>query len=184
MSSHVELPRNRWTRLLNSGPAVLLATRSGERANLCTIAWAMPIAKSPPSFALLVGRRHRSFELLAESGELAIALPTRELASAVMQCGTLKGRKVDKWAHCGLTPLPLPGVSVEGVAECCASIGARVTDLELAQRTGIVTVEAVSALGREGLIRDDGTVDSLRFQLLHHQGGARFYLPGEDLLVK
>jgi flavin reductase (DIM6/NTAB) family NADH-FMN oxidoreductase RutF len=53
--------------------------------------------------------------------ECVIAIPARNLARKVVSVGNASGRRIDKFAAYGLTPVPGARVTPPLIAECFAS---------------------------------------------------------------
>lgn len=96
------------------------------KANIIAVGWAMRASSSPLVFAIGLGMKSHSCASIAASGEFVFALPGTDLARQVMYCGTHSGRKVDKFAQTGLTPLPAREVKAPLIGECLANFECRV----------------------------------------------------------
>ena len=175
--SKVDIPLKKAYRLLNHGPVVLVSTTGKDGPNICTVAWSCPAAKDPPRLLLVLGRRHKTFENIMETGEFVVNVPGDEMLETVLLCGRLKGREVDKWQRTGLTPLEIEGVSSPAVADCFAHVACRLVDEDLARREGLVLGQAVASVADPGVMDDDGFIDILAFPTLHHLGSDRFTRP-------
>ena len=70
-----------------------------------------------------------SHELITQSGEFVINLPTRELVKAVDWCGVKTGRKVDKFKEMQLTAEPSAKVSAPLLAESPVNIECKVREV-------------------------------------------------------
>lgn len=80
----------------------------------------MPAAGQPPQIICSIGKAFYSYELIEQSGEFAVNVPTKALQKAVYYCGTHSGRVVDKFKETGLTPLPARRLKTPIIAECIA----------------------------------------------------------------
>ena len=80
----------------------------------------MPVAGQPPQIVCSIGKAFYSYELIKQSGEFAVNVPTKALQKAVYYCGTHSGRDVDKFKETGLTPLPARRLKAPIIAECIA----------------------------------------------------------------
>ena len=83
---------------------------------------------------------------LMATRECVIAIPTVELARKVVGCGNTSGRKVDKFARFGLTPLPASRVvRAPLIAECYANLECRLADTKLARKYNFLVLRVVKA---------------------------------------
>lgn len=137
--------------LLNPEPPVLVSCGSMEVANLITIGWTGTICTQPSMVSISVRPERYSYQLIKDSGEFVINLPTRKLVRAVDWCGVKSGRDYDKFAEMKLTPLPASMVSCPILAESPVNLECQVTqviplgshDLFLAKVTAVDVDEAL-----------------------------------------
>ena len=137
--------------LLNPEPPVLVSCGSMEAANLITIGWTGTICTQPSMVSISVRPERYSYQLIKDSGEFVINLPTRKLVRAVDWCGVKSGRDYDKFAEMKLTPLSASTVSCPILAESPVNLECQVTqviplgshDLFLAKVTAVDVDEAL-----------------------------------------
>ena len=84
-------------------PPTLVTCEHNGVSNVFTVAWTGILCTQPPVTYISVRPERYSYELISESGEFVINLATEELTKAVDICGVKSGRKLDKFAHLGLT---------------------------------------------------------------------------------
>ena len=101
------------TYLITCGNAAL-------KANIIAVSFCMPAAGQPPQIVCSIGKAFYSYELIKQSGEFAVNVPTKALQKAVYYCGTHSGRDVDKFKETGLMPLPARRLKAPIIAECIA----------------------------------------------------------------
>ena len=166
------LPLSRVYRLLEPGPVVLLATARRGRPNVMTMSWHLMMEFEPPLVGCVVSGRDYSFEALRATRECTLNIPTLELAAAVVGCGNASGRRRDKFAAFGLTPVPATRVAAPLVDECYANLECRVADTRLVNRYDFFVLEVVQAW-IDPACREPRT--------LHHRGRGAFMVAGETL---
>jgi len=143
-----------------SGFPVVLATVSGEKDNIITLAMCHVFSFRPPLLGIGVGPRRYSHGLLKASKDFAVNIPSRHMVAAVELCGTKSGRKVDKFQAAGLTREKAERVSAPLIAECPVNIECvKVKELETGDHTWFVG-EIVAA-------RADPAYDKNRDMLLY-----------------
>ena len=158
--------------LLEPGPVVLLTTAAGGARDVMAMSWHTMLEFTPPLVGCVVSNRNASHRLLRSSGECAINIPTAELVDAVVRCGNTSGRRIDKFARCGLTARTGTAVGAPLIDECYASLECRVVDSTLAAKYCFFVLEVVKAWV-------DSSVKLPR--TLHHRGRGRFMVAGEVL---
>jgi flavin reductase (DIM6/NTAB) family NADH-FMN oxidoreductase RutF len=162
-------------RLLEPGPVVLVTTANRTRPNVMPMSWHMMMEFEPPLVGCVLSGRNYSFSLLMKSRECVINIPTRELARAVVRCGNVSGRRCDKFAAFGLTPVPAKYVSPPLIRECFASLECRVADTRMVSRYNLFVLEVVQAWL-------DRSVKQPR--TLHHMGRGTFMVAGERIRLR
>ncbi len=162
-------------QLLEPGPVVLLTTSRKGRANVMSMSWHMMVEFEPPLLACIVSNANYSFAALRAAKECVIAIPTVELASKVVKVGNCSGRDVDKFARCGLTPLPSARVAPPLVAECYANLECRVVNTRLVNSHNLFILEVVKAW-----------TDPARKnpKTIHHRGYGKFAVDGRIITLK
>ena len=171
-ASKKSLPLSRVYRLLEPGPVVLLTTAQRGRANVMAMSWHAMLEFEPPRVGCVVSNRDFSFAALKATRECVINIPTVKLADAVVRCGNTSGRRGDKFAASGLTPVPASSVAPPLIAECYASLECRVVDTRPVPKYCLFVLEVVKAWIDPG-VRAPRT--------LHHRGRGEFMVAGRTI---
>lgn len=166
------LPLSRVYGLLETGPVVLLTTARKGRPDVMTQSWHTMLEFEPPQIAAVISNRNASYDALMATRECVIAIPTVELADAVVGCGNTSGRNLDKFSQFGLTTASAKHVDAPLIEECFANLECRVIDTRMVNRYGLFVLEVVKAW-----------IDPTRKdpRTLHHRGGGRFMVAGETV---
>ncbi|HBW34370.1 flavin reductase family protein [Desulfosporosinus sp. BICA1-9] len=90
-------------------PTVLVTSRNKEdsKPNIISIAWTGILA-SGPQLVVYISVRPKgrySHQLITQSMEYVINIPTADQAQIVDYCGQVSGKDVDKFQVTGLTPI-------------------------------------------------------------------------------
>ena len=163
------LPLSRVYRLLEPGPVVLVTTAHRGRANVMAMSWHTMLEFEPPLVGCVISNRNHTFDTLKATRQCVIAIPTVEIARKAVACGNVSGRKVDKFARFGLTPVPASKVRAPLVAECYANLECRIADARMVPKYCLFVLEVVAAW-----------VDPARKdpRTIHHRGMGRFMVAG------
>lgn len=167
-----DLPLAEVYTLLEPGPVVLLTTAQGGRANVMAMSWHMMVEFTPPLIACVVSRGDHSAAALSATGDCVIAIPSVEIAEAVVEIGNSSGRTIDKFAAFGLTPVAAGRVGAPLIAECFADLECRVVDTTLAEKYDLYVLEVVKAW-RNPRIPSPKTI--------HHHGYGSFVVDGRTI---
>jgi len=143
--SKTSLPLSQVYRLLEPGPVVLVTTASAGRANVMTMSWHMMLDFEPPRVACVISNRGFTFDILRETRECVINIPTVELAKKVVACGNTSGRTLDKFKKFRLTSLSAARVAAPLISECFANLECRVIDTSMVDKYCVFILEVVKA---------------------------------------
>ncbi len=115
--------------LLNPVPPALISCSHGGRDNLITVAWTGILNSEPPKTYISVRPSRHSYQMIKESGEFVINLPSAHIVRSIDFCGVKSGKTVDKFSACRLTREKASVVSCPMVAESPVSIECKVTQV-------------------------------------------------------
>ncbi len=110
-------------------PPALITCGSMEKPNIMTAAWTGIINTKPTKTYVSIRPERFSYGMIKETGELVINLTTEALVPAADFCGVRSGRDLDKFAKCGLHPLPSATVGAPTLEESPLSMECRVFDV-------------------------------------------------------
>lgn len=181
------VPLDKSYRLLNHGPTVLVSAAHGSISNVMAAAWACVLDYGlSPKATVVLDKATYTRELLMASGEFALQLPPKALATLTVGVGTDSAREVpDKLAKHHVQLFTAPGSSVPLVAGCvgwliCKWIpephNEQTYDLFIGQ---VVAAWADARVFRDGHWQFESAPDDLR--TLHHIAGGQFYAIGEPV---
>ncbi len=107
----------------------ILCTMDGNedthgRPNALTLGWCLlgPHYGTDPIIAIAVSPRRFSWQLLEETNDFCIAIPTELMGEALRICGTHSGRNEDKFQSANLTPVPGIHCAAPAILECPVNI--------------------------------------------------------------
>ena len=97
--------------LLAPAPPALVTCGTMEQPNVLTIGWTGIVCTRPAMTYISVRPSRYSYGLIRQTGEFAVNLTPSRLVRAADFCGVRSGAQVDKFALCGLHPLPAKRIS-------------------------------------------------------------------------
>ena len=157
-------------------PPCMVTCGKGEEANIITIAWTGIINTVPPKTYISVRPSRHSYRLIKESGEFCVNLTSASLIKAADFCGIYTGKKVDKFARCGLTKEIATQVECPIIAESPLSLECRVTDVIELGSHHMFLADIVAVDVDESLIDKDGKLRLERADLAAFAHGEYFEL--------
>lgn len=166
-------------RLINHGPTVLVTARHGDKENVMTASWQMPLSFRPPLVGVAIGHGRFTHGLILKGKEFVINIPHSWMIKEVWCCGSSSGRDTDKFNACGLKTLKARKVSAPLIEECIGNIECRLYSHFDAGDHTIFVGEVVAASVREGMFDEYLRVDLDQAKTIHHLGGRTFCFPGK-----
>ncbi|MDA3793425.1 MAG: flavin reductase family protein [Elusimicrobia bacterium] len=169
-------------RLLNHGPLILVSTRSaGGDYDIAPIAWNCPVKKSPTTVLAAIGKSHKTYDNIKETGEFIVCVPSAGQADMVKDTGSVSGRNTDKFKEFGIKAGKgknldcLVPKGIVGAIECKFKE-------EYDEGVALVIGEAVRAYGsKEGFIKRVYP-ENREGRTLHHLGGGDFSADSRDVI--
>ena len=167
--------------LLAPVPAVMVScARQEEKPNIVTIAWAGTVNSDPPMCSISVRKSRYSHAIIRDSGEFIINLCGQSNLRATDYCGVKSGRDTDKFADCGLTPVPVEGFHAPAIAECPMYLACRVVSVQELGSHDLFLGKIEQVGVKPGLMDADGSLNLARAGLVAYNHG-NYYALGEAL---
>ena len=111
-------------------PPVLVSCGTMEKPNVMTAAWTGVLCSDPALVYVSLRPSRYSHEIISQTKEFVINLPTVALAKQVDICGVKSGRTVNKFELTGLTAAPCSEIAAPQVAESPISLECRVLEIK------------------------------------------------------
>lgn len=141
-------------------PVVLVTTVDGDgKSNIITLAWTGQACSDPPCVTIAVRPQRYSHELLRASGEFVLNVPGQDLLEATDYCGTVSGRRVDKFSETALTAAPADEVGAPLIEECPVNLECKVRETISLGVHDLFVGEVVAAHADETVLSEQGKVD-------------------------
>jgi len=97
----------------------LLVSGKTKKANVMTIGWGLiGILWGKPFFMVAVRHSRHTHNFIEEVGDFTVNVPKKGMEKIVKYCGTVSGRKYDKFKEKGLTLMPGKKVNSPIISEC------------------------------------------------------------------
>ncbi len=183
----VRVPLEAATKLINHGPTTLLTGAARGRVNLMAAAWVMPLSAEPPRLGAVISRGSFTRELVEESGELVVNVPTVAMAELTYRAGRGDGREVDKVLEGGVVLVPGAHVGAPLVDGCIAWLECRMrNERAVREAYDLVIVDVVACWADDRVFVDQ----EWRFEhhpelrTLHHISKGVFLAAGERIVAR
>ena len=157
-------------------PAVLVTCADGEKKDIVTVAWTGTVCTHPPMTYISLRPERFSYDIIKNSGEFVINLPTATLVKELDLCGMKSGRNLDKFSACRLTESPASQVKAPLLAESPLSLECRVTQVLELGTHHMFLAEIVAVDADEALFNTEGRLCLEKAGLLAYAHGAYYPL--------
>jgi flavin reductase (DIM6/NTAB) family NADH-FMN oxidoreductase RutF len=166
-----DFPVSNVRRFLEPGPIVLVSSAHKDQTNIMTMGWHMVMEFSPALIGCLISGANFSHDLIRNSRQCVINIPTVDLAEAVVKIGNTSGRDIDKFAEFGLTPKPGTHVRAPLIDECYANFECRLADAGWVRKYNVFVFEVVKA---------HVATSPKTPKTIHYRGDGEFMISGEE----
>jgi flavin reductase (DIM6/NTAB) family NADH-FMN oxidoreductase RutF len=166
-----DFPTHNIRRFLEPGPIVLVSSAHKGETNIMTMGWHMVMEFSPSLVTCLISGANHSFELVRQSRQCVINLPTVDLADTVVKIGNTSGRSIDKFAEFHLTPKPGTHVRAPLIDQCYANFECELVDAAWVTKYNVFVFEVVKA---------HVAVSPKLPKTIHYRGDGEFMISGAD----
>ncbi len=146
--------------LLAPVPAALVSCGyEGGEKNIISIAWVGVVNSIPPMVSISIRPSRHSHGIIKETGEFVVNIPREDQAEAVDVCGTLSGKKLDKFARFNFTPQKGVLANAPGIEECPISLECRVNQVISLGSHDMFIGEVVNTTVDETFLSSSGKLD-------------------------
>ncbi len=143
-------------------PAVMVTCGAPDKPNIITLAWVGTVCSDPPMVGISIRPSRYSHGLVKQYGEYAINLPTADLVRVTDYCGTVSGKRVDKFATTGLTPAAAKVIGTVVIAECPVNIECKVTQILSLGAHDLFLGRVVAVQVDEDVLDERGEIDLVK----------------------
>jgi len=165
------LPVGEIRRFLEPGPIVLVSSTWKDETNIMTMGWHMVMEFSPALIGCVIAGGNHSHDLIRDSRQCVINLPTVDMAETVVKIGNTSGRDIDKFAEFGLTPKPGTHVRAPLIDQCYANFECTLADASWVNKYNMFVFEVVKAH-----VATSPKVP----RTIHYRGDGEFMISGEE----
>jgi len=174
MTNKVEVDSELVYRLLHPMHTVLVSCINGKtgKANIITLAWAMPTSAKPTMVAMSISPKRYSHRLIKKAGEFVVNIPTMRIVKQTLFCGRISGSKCDKFKEAPLTPAPAKKVGAPIIKECVAHLECKLVQTIPTGDHTLFVGEVVAAYVNKGVFNKFFNVEKAK--PVFHMGGDSF----------
>ena len=147
---------------LYPNPVMLVSSTHKRKESIITLAWGGTCSSNPPYVSVAIRKNRYSYDLIINSKEFVLNLPTASMLEQVEFCGTKSGLEFDKWKECNFTKGKSVNVKTPYIVECPVSLECKLHQIvELG--THDLLIGEVVAVHLDEQWRDEGYPDMLTY---------------------
>jgi flavin reductase (DIM6/NTAB) family NADH-FMN oxidoreductase RutF len=163
-------------------PAALVTSVDADgQPNIITLGEVFNISIARPVILGIAIRKERySHQLISETREYVVNLPTCEIAEQVWYCGSVSGRTVSKFLQSGLTPVSAQRVRPPLIAECPVNLECKVLGVQEIGDHDLFLGEVVVQHVDEGVLNQSGRISVGKLSAFAFVNG-EFWTLGEKM---
>jgi len=132
----------------------------------------MPASINPPIVVISIAPRRYSHQLIEETKEFVINIPTMDIVQETLFCGRRSGRIYDKFKETRLTTLPAKMVKPPIIKECVAHLECKLEEQVTAGDHTLFIGRVLTAYADEEVF--DEKFDVKKVKPIYHMGGNDF----------
>ena len=140
-----EFPVENIRKFLEPGPIVLVSSKWKEKTNIMTMGWHTVLEFSPSLIGCMITAANHSFEMIKNSKECVINIPTVDYIEEIIAIGNCSGRNIDKFKKFKLTIEDSKKVEAPSIKECYANFECKIVDTTLLAKYNFFIMEVVNA---------------------------------------
>ena len=141
-------------------PVVLVSCADKEgKPNIIPLGWVGGVCSEPPQIGIAIRPSRYSYNLIRETKEFVVNIPTENLVKVVDQTGFCSGKSIDKFKSFNLTPLPASKVRSPLIKECSVNIECKLKHLLELGSHGLFIGEIVAIQADEEYIKEDSEIN-------------------------
>ncbi len=162
--------------MLGPVPPALVSCGTVDKPNALTVAWTGILNTIPPKTYISVRPERYSYNMIKDSGEFVINLPTEKIVRAVDYCGCRTGAKEDKLKTCGLTVSPSVKVSAPMIDQSPVNLECKVCEIVHLGSHDMFIADIVGVNVDESLLDEKGKLHLSKAGLCAYAHGEYFAL--------
>jgi len=149
-------------------PTVMVSCVGAEgRPNIITLGAIGVACAKPPLLSMAIQPSRYSLQLIRETGDFVVNVPSAGQAEVTDRCGCVSGRDCDKFERFGLTAAPSQQVKSPLIAECPANYECTLFRIVECGSHDLVLGEVQAVHVDESLVNEAGdALDPTRFNAL------------------
>lgn len=117
-------------------PSALIGAGNTNKPDIITVAWVGVISKNPPTVSISIADTRYSLQLIRNTKEFTVNIPSAENYKEVDYCGIVSGKDTNKFTDTGFTAIKGTKINAPIVKECPVNLECKViNEIKIPGRT-------------------------------------------------
>ncbi len=155
-------------RLINTGSCVLISAGNEKVKGITPVAWNMPVNDEPPIIAIALDSNHFITDLILKNKDFCINIPDMDMLDIVLKCGSISGRKGDKFDSFGIYYEKCQKINSIMAKNCAGYLECRLKDDHEYSGVDMIVADVLYAKVKEDFF--DGSWITDKFRTIHSVG--------------
>ena len=161
--------------LINHGPCVIVTSGVGDKVNVATVAWNMPVNDDPPILAIALSETHYTTELIKKNKQFVVNIVGKNMLKELVACGSVSGKKTDKIKKNKLKLGQAKKIKTPHLDGALGFIECKLREIKFIEGVALVFGDVIHCSADSKYY--DGHWISDKAKTLHHLGGNMFTVP-------
>lgn len=155
----MKIKKDPWTALFPCPVVLVTCVDKDGNPNIITLAWVGTVCSEPPIIGLGIRPKRYSYDLIKNSKQFVVNIPTKNILKESDYCGITSGKNVEKFSATKLTQQKAELVKAPLIKECPVNIECRLKEILQLGVHDLFLGEIVQVHVDDQILDDKGTID-------------------------
>lgn len=125
----MKIQKKPWTALFPCPVVLVTCLDDGGNPNIITLAWVGTICSEPPIISIGIRPTRYSYELIKNSKEFVVNIPSTKILRESDYCGITSGKNIEKFSETKLTQQQAEKIKTPLIRECPVNLECKLKDV-------------------------------------------------------
>ena len=155
----MKISKNPFSALFPCTIVMVSSVDTKGKPNIITLAWVGTVCSTPPMVGIAINPLRYSYQLIDESKQFVVNIPTKNNLKEIDFCGVTSGRDTDKFSITGLTPEAAEKVRPPLIRECPVNLECIVKEKLMLGSHHLFIGEVVSVHVEKDILNENDRID-------------------------
>ncbi len=157
--SFMKIQKKPWTALFPCPVVLVTCLDDGGNPNIITLAWVGTICSEPPIISIGIRPTRYSYELIKNSKEFVVNIPSTKILRESDYCGITSGKNIEKFSETKLTQQQAEKIKTPLIRECPVNLECKLKDVIPLGAHDLFLGEIVQVHIDEEVLDEKGNID-------------------------